>query len=135
MQPLRAHTDGGSNWTPISDFAGTFDGNNKTITGLTINQSATDNVGLFTSIAESGTVKNLTLDNVNIIANSNVGAIAGENRGTVENCSVSGSVTSSAGVNNSNVGGIVGLNRGTITGCTTKGSVKAESGIWVGGLL
>ena len=45
-------TDGGSNWTPISDFAGTFDGNNKTITGLTINQSATDNVGLFASIVQ-----------------------------------------------------------------------------------
>lgn len=128
-------TDGGSNWTPISDFAGTFDGNNKTITGLTINQSAMDNIGLFASIAEGGTVKNLTLDNVNITAKSNVGAIAGENRGTIENCSVSGSVTSSAGVNNGNVGGIVGLNRGTITGCTTKGGVKAESGIWVGSLL
>ena len=128
-------TDGGSNWTPISDFAGTFDGNNKTITGLTINKSTGSNVGLFASIAKGGTVKNLKLDDVDITAGSNVGAIAGENRGTIENCSVSGSVTSSAGVNNSNVGSIVGLNRGTITGCTTKGSVKAESGIWVGGLL
>lgn len=128
-------TDGGSNWTPISDFAGTFDGNNKTITGLTINKSTGSNVGLFASIAKGGTVKNLKLDDVDITAGSNVGAIAGENRGTIENCSVSGSVTSSAGVNNSNVGSIMGLNRGTITGCTTKGCVKAESGIWVGGLL
>ena len=128
-------TDGGSNWTPISDFAGTFDGNYKTITGLTINKLTGSNVGLFASIAKGGTVKNLKLDDVDITAGSNVGAIAGENRGTIENCSVSGSVTSSAGVNNSNVGSIVGLNRGTITGCTTKGSVKAESGIWVGGLL
>ena len=45
-------TDGGSNWTPIQGYAGTFDGNNKTITGLTINQSATDNVGLFASIVQ-----------------------------------------------------------------------------------
>ena len=96
-------TDGGSNWTPIQGYTGTFDGNGKTITGLTINQSTTDNIGLFTSIAESGTVKNLTLDNVDITANSNVGAIAGENRGTIENCSVSGSVTGSS--DNSYVGG------------------------------
>ena len=59
-------TDGGSNWTPISDFAGTFDGNNKTITGLTINKSTGSNVGLFASIAKGGTVKNLKLDDVDI---------------------------------------------------------------------
>ena len=87
-------TDGGSNWTPIQGYAGIFDGGGKTITGLTINDKmGKSNVGLFASIAEGGTVKNLTLDDVNITANSNVGAIAGENRGTIENCSVSGSVT------------------------------------------
>ena len=98
-------TDGGSNWTPIQGYAGTFDGGGKTITGLTINKS-TMNVGLFASIAEGGTVKNLKLDKVNVTANSNVGAIAGQNRGTIENCSVSGSVTGSS--DNSCVGGIVG---------------------------
>ena len=96
-------------WMPIGNeknpYAGTFDGNNKTITGLTINQPAADNVGLFASIAEGGTVKNLKLDKVNITANSNVGAVVGENRGTIENCSVSvsGSVTGSSA--NSYVGG------------------------------
>ena len=44
------------------DFAGTFDGNNKTITGLTINQSATDNVGLFASIAEGGNAQKMDGD-------------------------------------------------------------------------
>ena len=63
----------GTEWTPIQGYAGTFDGNGKTIIGLTINQSATDNIGLFTSIAEGGTVKNLTLDDVDITARSNVG--------------------------------------------------------------
>ena len=52
----------GTEWTPIPNFAGTFDGNGKTITGLTINQSATDNLGLFASIDDVGTVKNLNLD-------------------------------------------------------------------------
>ena len=116
-------TDGGSNWTPISDFAGTFDGNNKTITGLTINQSAMDNIGLFASIAEGGTVKNLKLDDVDITAGYYVGAIAGENRGTIENCSVSGSVTGSS--NKSYVGGIAGLHReGTITDCHSSATVE-----------
>ena len=124
-------TDGGSNWTPIQGYAGTFDGNGKTITGLTINQS-TMNVGLFASIVEGGTVKNLTLDDVNITASSNVGAIAGENRGTIENCSVSGSVTIS---NTSDcVGGIVGQNNGTFTGCTVEGSMKAKDADTAGGI-
>ena len=126
-------TDGGSNWTPIQGYAGTFDGGGNTITGLTINKS-TMNVGLFASIAEGGTVKNLTLDDVNITASSsNVGAIAGENRGIIENCSVSGSVTSSRMYSDC-VGGIVGQNNGTITGCTVEGSVKAKDADSVGGI-
>ena len=93
------------------------------------------NVGLFASIAEGGTVKNLTLDDVNITAStSNVGAIAGENRGTIENCSVSGSVTSSAKLLSVCVGGIVGENNGTITGCTVEGSVKAKDADIAGGI-
>ena len=125
----------GKEWTPIgtssSSYTGTFDGGGHTITGLTINQSATSNVGLFASIAEGGTVKNLTLKDVNITADSNAGAIAGENRGTIENCSVSGSVTSSS--NNSFVGGITGWNyRGTITDCHSSATVEGKA--YVGGI-
>lgn len=124
-------TDGGSNWMPIQGYAGTFDGGGKTITGLTINQSSESNVGLFASIAEGGTVKNLKLDDVDIIAGSNVGAIAGENRGTIENCSVSGSVTGSS--NNSCVGGIAGWHYGgTITDCHSSATVKGIA--FIGGI-
>ena len=123
----------GTEWTPIPKFAGTFDGGGKTITGLTINKS-TMNVGLFASIAEGGTVKNLKLDKVNVTANSNVGAVAGQNKGTIENCSVSGSVTSSAKLLSVNIGGIVGENNGTITGCTVEGSVKAKDADTAGGI-
>ena len=124
-------TDGGSNWTPIQGYAGTFDGNGKTITGLNIDQSTGSNVGLFASIAEGGTVKNLTLDDVDITAGSNVGAIAGENRGTIENCSVSGSVTGSS--DNSCVGGIAGWHReGTITDCHSSATVESKA--YVGGI-
>ena len=117
-------------WTPIPNYAGTFDGGGNTITGLAI-KSATSNVGLFASIAEGGTVKNLTLKDVNITADSNAGAIAGENRGTIENCSVSGSVTGSS--NNSYVGGITGWNyRGTITDCHSSATVEGKD--YVGGI-
>ena len=121
----------GTEWTPIPNFAGTFDGNGKTITGLTINQSAMDNVGLFASIDDVGTVKNLKLDKVNVTANSNVGAIAGENRGTIENCSVSGSVTGLS--DNSCVGGIAGWHYGgTITDCHSSATVEGIA--YIGGV-
>lgn len=78
--------EGESNWTPIGThdhyynrYTGTFDGGGHTITGLTINQSGTDHVGLFGCIGGRGTVKNLTLENVNIIGHNNVGGVAGYN--------------------------------------------------------
>ena len=113
-------------WTPIPGFAGTFDGGGKTITGLTINQPSTNNVGLFASIEDVGTVKNLKLDDVDITVGSNVGAIAGENMGIIENCSVSGNVEG-----NGYVGGITGKNKGTITACHSSATVE---GINVGGI-
>lgn len=121
----------GSEWAPIQGYAGTFDGNGKTITGLTINKSTESNVGLFASIAQGGTVKNLTLDDVDITAGANVGAIAGENRGTIENCSVSGSVTGSS--DNSFVGGIAGWHyRGDITDCHSSATVEGIA--YIGGI-
>ena len=75
--------EGESNWTLIGTYdhyynryTGTFDGGGHTITGLTINQSGTDHVGLFGCIGGRGTVKNLTLENVNIIGHDNVGGVA-----------------------------------------------------------
>ena len=118
----------GNEWVPIQvqGYTGTFDGGGKTITGLTINQPSTNNVGLFASIEVEGTVKNLKLDKVNVTANSNVGAIAGENRGTIENCSVSGSVTGSS--DNGCVGGIAGFHRkGSITDCHSSATVEGKA--------
>ena len=121
----------GKEWTPIPNFAATFDGNGKTITGLTINQPSTDNVGLFASIEDVGTVKNLKLDKVNVTANSNVGAVVGQNWGTIENCSVSGSVTGLS--DNSCVGGIAGFHRkGSITDCHSSATVTGKA--YVGGI-
>ena len=123
----------GNEWVPIQvqGYTGTFDGGGKAITGLTINQPSTNNVGLFASIEVEGTVKNLKLDKVNVTANSNVGAIAGENRGTIENCSVSGSVTGSS--DNGCVGGIAGFHRkGSITDCHSSATVEGKA--YVGGI-
>ena len=121
-------------WTPIADYAGTFDGNGKTITGLNFNQSTTSDVGLFATIAGGGTVKNLTLADVNITAATYAGAVAGQNDGTIENCSVTGSVASHVDGADSFVGGITGENHGTITGCAAAGSVTVENGSYVGGI-
>ena len=119
-------------WTPIPSFSGTFDGNGKTITGLTINQPSTDNVGLFASIDDKGTVKNLKLDKVKVTANSNVGAVAGQNKGTIENCSVSGKVAGSSV--NSYVGGIAGWHYGgTITDCHSSATVEGIA--YIGGVV
>ena len=121
----------GNEWVPIQGYTGTFDGGGKTITGLTINQPSTDNVGLFAFIEVEGTVKNLKLDKVNVTAGSNVGAIAGENMGTIENCSVSGSVTGLS--DNSFVGGIAGFHRkGSITDCHSSATVEGKA--YVGGI-
>lgn len=87
----------GIEWTPIGTenrpYTGTFDGNNKTIRGLEINQSGTDNVGLIGYLGSEGKVQNVVLANISVSGANYVGGIAGQTDGTVENCSVNGTVT------------------------------------------
>ena len=120
-------------WTPIGNssnqYTGTFDGNDHAISGLTIDQSEIDYVGLIGYIGNGGAVKNLTLEDVNITAARYTGAVAGRNNGTIENCSVSGTVKSSS----NNAGGITGYNYGTITGCSASGNVSANA--YAGGIV
>lgn len=120
-------------WTPIGNssnqYTGTFDGNDHAISGLTIDQSGIDYVGLIGYIGNGGAVKNLTLEDVNITAARYTGAVAGRNNGTIENCSVSGTVKSSS----NNAGGITGYNYGTITGCSASGNVSANA--YAGGIV
>ena len=123
-------------WTPIGNssnqYTGTFDGNDHAISGLTIDQSGIDYVGLIGYIGNGGAVKNLTLEDVNITANPNVGAITGQNWGTIENCSVSGSVTGLS--DDSFVGGIAGMHcEGTITDCHSSATVEGKA--YVGGIV
>lgn len=115
-------------WTPIGTesrpYTGTFDGNNKTIRGLEINQSGTDNVGLIGYLGSEGKVQNVVLANISVSGANYVGGIAGQTYGTVENCSVNGTVTGQ-----NQTGGIVGRNFSTISGCSAEGTVTGNTNV------
>lgn len=135
--------EGESNWEPIikSEYYGyiaVFDGNNKTISNLTISKPGTDNVGLIGKL-EAGSVRHLTLENVKISGRSTVGGIAGEmnGRGTIENCTVSGEITSKG-----TTGGIVAkvtTNTGIVTGCVNHANINvtisSSTAYSVGGIV
>ena len=122
-------------WTPIGKddnkaYTGTFDGNGKTITGLTVTGSY-KYAGLFGDIDENGTVQNVVLEGVQITSDNSsgyAGGVAGDSWGTIENCSVSGSVSGTTFV-----GGVVGSQwGGSITGCNSSATVKGV--IFAGGI-
>ena len=117
----------GKDWTPIgtsfdNSYTGTFDGGGHTITGLTVTTND-KYAGLFGYIGNAGTVKNVVMEGVLITSNngsSQAGGVAGFSRGTIENCSVSGSVSGTV-----YVGGVVGAQwGGSITGCSSSATVK-----------
>jgi hypothetical protein len=107
-------------------FTGTLDGNGKTLT-LEIS-TGSNNVGLFSTISESGTVKDLLVAG-EVAGNTKVGAIAGINRGTITNCTTTAAVSGT-----SNVGGLVGENIGTISYSSSTGTVTGGTGINTGGI-
>ena len=125
----------GKDWTPIgtsfdNSYTGTFDGGGHTITGLTIT-TKDQFVGLFGYLNRAGTVKNVVMEGIQITSNhmfGNTGGVAGFSWGTIENCSVSGSVSGTK-----YVGGVVGAQKaGSITGCSSSATVKGT--VDVGGV-
>ena len=125
----------GIDWTPIGidynhRYTGTFDGGGHTITGLTVTGSY-KYAGLFGDIDENGTVKNVVLEDVQITSDNSsgsVGGVAGDSWGTIENCSVSGSVSGTTFA-----GGVVGSQwGGSITGCNSSATVKGVT--YAGGI-
>ena len=125
----------GKGWTPIgtdydNSYTGTFDGGGHTITGLTIT-TKDQFVGLFGYLNRAGTVKNVVMEGIQITSNhmfGNTGGVAGFSWGTIENCSVSGSVSGTKCV-----GGVVGAQKaGSITGCSSSATVKGT--VDVGGV-
>lgn len=121
-------------WTPIGNndnsYTGTFDGNGKTITGLTVKGSDHQYAGLFGYIGTGGKVMNVKLEGVQITNDASwgcAGGVAGRSDGTVENCSVNGTVK---GIYDT--GGITGSNYGKISGCKAEGTVTGSA--TVGGI-
>ena len=121
----------GIDWTPIgtdyrNSYTGTFDGGNHTISGLTV-KGSDEYAGLFGYIGSGGKVMNVKLEGVQIESDngmSDVGGVAGYSRGTLENCSVSGSVSGSG--ENGFAGGVVGYqDGGFLTGCSSSATVNA----------
>ena len=127
----------GKGWTPIGTnyenrYKGTFDGRGHTIKGLTVTTND-QFVGLFGYLDRAGTVKNVVMEDIQITSNhvlmsGNTGGVVGSSWGTIENCSVSGSVS---GTNC--VGGVVGGQKaGSIIGCSSSAIVKGTR--YVGGV-
>ena len=125
----------GKDWTPIGTdydnaYTGTFDGGGHTITGLTIT-TKDQFVGLFGYLNRAGTVKNVVMEGIQITSNHMfgcTGGVVGYSWGTIENCSVSGSVSGTV-----YVGGVVGAQiDGSITGCSSSATVKGT--VDVGGV-
>ena len=115
-------------------FKGIFDGNNKTIKNLIINKPNDNNLGLFGMLGENALVKDVTVDNYNIIGKASVGAIAGSvyaseaNRATIQNCHANGTNVGSV-ASADNHGGIVGYGYYVnITGCTSQGTISTTAG-------
>jgi len=123
-----------------AEFEGTYDGDNKTITGLTIDAPGVDNVGMFGTTVKGAILKNIHLVDVSITGGESVGGLVGDNDdrvddegSRVENSSVTGIV---AGVER--VGGLVGENGGDIVDSISTADVAGAGpglGDKIGGLV
>ena len=125
----------GKGWTPIgtsfdNSYKGTFDGGGHTITGLAVTTND-QFVGLFGYLNRAGMVKNVVMEGIQITSNHMfgcTGGVVGYSWGTIENCSVSGSVSGT-----DCVGGVVGSQKaGSIIGCSSSATVKGKH--YVGGV-
>ncbi|MBD8931510.1 MAG: hypothetical protein EGQ79_05155 [Ruminococcus sp.] len=122
-------------WTPIADwmgnrttqYSGTFDGNNKTVSGLYFNGDSTC-IGLFGSSESDGNIKNVGVVDSYFKGNDYVGGVCGNNAGTITNCYNAGNLT--AIESSATVGGICGYNNGgTVTNCYNTGTVTATGSV------
>ena len=147
---------------PIGDrflrFNGSLTGQSYIISGLTINESSENRVGLFGATGNQATIKNVSLKNISVTGASAVGGLVGENSGNIHNTAVTGQLngsnatgglvgfasdestiqdtTASASVSGSNaVGGLVGNNHGGIQDTKADGTITGSGEFNVGGLV
>ncbi len=131
-----------ANWTPVGNcgagnncmvardrygFAGALDGNGHTLRNLTVNRPETSGVGLFGTLAKTGVVRNLTLQNASVTGKGGTGALVGANFGYLADCQASVKV-----VGRLATGGLVGGHAGQVVNCHVRGEVSGQAAI--GGL-
>lgn len=139
----------GTEWTRIGssdinynlEYIGTFDGNNHTISGLSINTSSTSDVyfGLFGAVGEGGTVRNLTVEGSITVESSDsyvrAGGVAGESDGTVSNCTNRVTIAASSD-DIAYVGGVIGANAGNVSNCANEADITATADTaYIGGVI
>ena len=134
---------GGEAWTPFEGptvggaYAGTFDGANHTIKGLSVNLTSNAGAGLFGTV-RGATIKNLKVEgNVSASSSAFVGGIVGRTQtsATIDSCSFAGTVTSTQKNDAAGTAGIVGkVNKGpvTITNCANTATVNGNGNIAAG---
>ncbi len=125
-------------WEPIahsweSMFTGRFDGNGHIISGMRLNRPFSAAVGLFGIIGETGVVENIVLEEVSIVGNNGLGALAGESAGEIRNVHASGSVRAIFKWDRCNAGGLVGDSKGYVGHSSFSGTVSGVRNI--GGLV
>lgn len=145
-QTVDVDMTGVTDWTPINNFNGTYDGDGHCIKNFVYNNASTNKFGLFGYLGADSVVKNLTMDkSCSITARSYVGSIAYNSGGRVENCTNYGKVyaVGEAGqISNLVVGGIVSsgkylincVNYGDVTANPNSSGFKAEGGNTAGGI-
>ena len=135
---------GGEAWTPFEGpsvddaYAGTFDGANHTIKGLSVNLTSNAGAGLFGTV-RGATIKNLKVEgNVSASKSAFVGGIVGRTQtsATIDSCSFAGTVTSTkkSGASNATAGIVGKVNKGpvTITNCANTATVNGNGNIAAG---
>jgi len=134
---------GNSDWERIgtgsgASFTGSYDGNGHTIIGLTMPGLSTTGQGMFGYIGADGVVKNLGLVDISISSSSvYIGGIAGQSSGYIENCFVTGSITSTSTTTQAFIGGIIGFMSGAVAvvnNCYVAVTITSDGGN-VGGIV
>lgn len=133
----------GYDWEPIESFSGTYDGDNNTISYLTIENSDAYDLGLFGMLEYGSSVKNLIINSASITipsGSAEAGVLAGmAMQSTVENVHVNSAyiTTASSDLDPTNVGGLIGqatVNT-TINSCSfNDGTIYTPAATNVGGI-
>ncbi|MFE5322342.1 S-layer homology domain-containing protein [Paenibacillus sp. NPDC056579] len=123
----------GTGWSPIgtssNPFAGVLDGNDHTVSHMTVNAPMSDHVGLF-GYANGATLKNIALIDAHITGNEKVGGLIG----AAENVNVSATAVQGAVHGSKHAGGLVGSGDNmTVSGAAMQGAVYGNEN--VGGLI